>query len=261
MIYTINKTTQIDLIFKEDETVNIDIQKDSEGTLSLYAQGYGKVNLNITVNKNSNWKILWINNSDESLEIIENVNVLDHAHVKLIHGELSIGSHTKETKIHLLGEYSLVELTGAVLSFGKLSWLIQADHKAKNSEAHLNTNAIILDNGNLKLEVEGIIAKGYRGSKTHQMTRILNLGKQTKGIVFPKLLIDENDVEASHAASVGQANEEHIFYLQSRGLTYIEALRLMIMGYLAPVINEIEDKEIQENLMNKIEEKVNQYVH
>ena len=89
----------------------------------------------------------------------------------------------------------------------------------------------------------------------------MNLGQQTKGIVFPKLLIDENDVEASHAASVGQANEEHIFYLQSRGLTYIEALRLMIMGYLAPVISEIEDKEIQEELMKEIEAKVNEYVH
>lgn len=260
MNYSIDKDTQLDLKFKDKDALTIELSPNSSGTLTMNVEGSGAITIDINAQAHSHWKVLWINHSDGALDIIENVNVDEHADVRLIYGELSTGKHTKDTKVHLIGDHANVELIAAVLAFDELQWSMQADHKARNTEANLNTNAIILDDGKLRLDVEGKIAKGFIRSKTHQMSRILNLGKDTQGIVFPKLLIDENDVEASHAASVGQANDEHIFYLQSRGLTKLEALRLMIKGYLAPVIKEIDQIEIQEKLMEEIDKKVNDYV-
>ena len=49
------------------------------------------------------------------------------------------------------------------------------------------------------------------------------------------LCIDENDVQASHAAVVGKLNEEHIYYLLSRGLSLADARRLISLGYLKPI--------------------------
>ena len=51
----------------------------------------------------------------------------------------------------------------------------------------------------------------------------------------PILCIDENDVQASHAAVVGKLNEEHIYYLLSRGLSLADARRLISLGYLKPI--------------------------
>lgn len=260
MIYTIIDTQEMDLVLQDKESILIDLEKDKTGTLTLNVTGEGSVALEINAGSNSNWKVLWLNNSDQRLNIIETINLDTNADLRLIYGELSQGNHVKNTSIHLKGQGSSVELLAAVLAVDSLEWSMQADHKARHTEANLSTNAIILDNGHLRLDVEGKIDKGFSGSKTHQMTRILNLGKETSGIVFPKLLIDENDVEASHAASVGQADPEHIFYLQSRGLSKLEAMRLMIKGYLAPLLNEINKEDLKERLSKEIDEKVNAYV-
>ncbi|NLC64279.1 MAG: hypothetical protein GX753_01250 [Erysipelothrix sp.] len=82
------------------------------------------------------------------------------------------------------------------------------------------------------------------------------MGDESNAIVFPKLLIDENDVAASHAASVGRPNEEHIYYLQSRGLSKKDAMRLLLKGYLLPITEGIQDLKIKEALIEEIEMKV-----
>ena len=70
------------------------------------------------------------------------------------------------------------------------------------------------------------------------------------------MCIDENDVEASHAAVVGKINEEHIFYLCSRGLGEEEAKRLITLGYLNPIIAYFDDQRIKEDIANAIIKKV-----
>ena len=65
------------------------------------------------------------------------------------------------------------------------------------------------------------------------------LSPKARGDANPILLIDEDDVKAGHAASVGQVNAEQVYYLMSRGISKQEAERLIIHGFLAPVVSEI----------------------
>ncbi len=237
--------------------VVVEIPVECKGSLCLEVVGFGRLNLTIHARDNSDFKYLWINHSDESLEVVEEIKVYQGANLTASYGEMSVGNHSKNTCIHYIGENSQVELRGAVVSFDSLKWEITAHHQARRSKAFVNCNAIVLDDAKLHLEIAGKIDKGYSGSETHQMSRIMNLGLNSKGVVYPKLLIDENDVAASHAASVGQPNEEHIYYLQSRGLTRIESLKLITMGYLMPIVDGIDSLEIKEALEQEIKEKVN----
>ncbi|NLC04945.1 MAG: SufD family Fe-S cluster assembly protein, partial [Erysipelothrix sp.] len=66
----------------------------------------------------------------------------------------------------------------------------------------------------------------------------------------------ENDVEASHAASVGQPDPEAIYYLQSRGLTLEKTMEMITLGYLMPIVNVIENESIREELTETIHAKV-----
>ncbi|MBK2401860.1 MULTISPECIES: SufB/SufD family protein [unclassified Erysipelothrix] len=240
-----------------EEKVSITIPKRATGTLYIIAKGQGSLDLTLHVSEQANFKYLWINQSDEALEVNEHIKLYEHAHLIANYGEMSQGNHQKYTHIEYLGLGSHCEFKGAVIAFNKLKWTVKADHQARKSYAMVECNAIVLNKGSLNLEVIGSIAKGNSGSETHQMSRIMNLGEDVHGVVYPMLLIDENDVAASHAASVGQPNEEHIYYLQSRGLTREDALRLIIMGYLMPIVDAIDDETIQTQLKEEITEKVN----
>ena len=72
----------------------------------------------------------------------------------------------------------------------------------------------------------------------------------------PILKIDENDVEASHAATVGKVSEEHLFYLCSRGITKDDAKRLITLGYLNPIIKYFGEDEIASSIENVIQRRV-----
>ena len=74
------------------------------------------------------------------------------------------------------------------------------------------------------------------------------LSPKARGDANPILLIDEDDVKAGHAASVGQVNAEQVYYLMSRGITKQNAERLIIHGFLAPVVSEIPIEAVREQL-------------
>ena len=74
----------------------------------------------------------------------------------------------------------------------------------------------------------------------NQNNRIINLGNN-KSEILPNLYIDCSDVEASHAALIDRFTFEEIFYLQSRGINYNDALKLLIKGFL---LSDISDKDL-----------------
>ncbi len=244
------------LDLKQNEQYTLLFEENSKGSLFLETDGKGQVDIDYDFEPYSDWNILVLNRSNSTLIINENINLKEHAILSMNYGELSYGKHTKKSIINFLGFKSKADFNAAILSFDSIKWDIIAHHQAKSSVANVNNHAIVLKNAALDLDIIGKIDNGFSGSETHQMTRIMNLGDGLNTIVHPQLLIEENDVAASHAASVGQANEEHIYYLQSRGLSKQESLKLIVLGYLMPIVNLIPEKENQEILAKEIESKV-----
>ncbi|HEY0827950.1 MAG TPA: SufD family Fe-S cluster assembly protein, partial [Bacilli bacterium] len=74
----------------------------------------------------------------------------------------------------------------------------------------------------------------------------------------PMLLIDEDEVKAGHAASVGQVNQEQIHYMMSRGITRGQAMKLLIYGFLAPVVTQIPIAKLEDQLKSLVERKLGQ---
>jgi Fe-S cluster assembly protein SufD len=61
----------------------------------------------------------------------------------------------------------------------------------------------------------------------------------------PQLEIYADDVKCSHGATVGQLDDDALFYLQSRGLDYVTARDLLIYGFAAEVLTHIDDAALQ----------------
>ena len=103
----------------------------------------------------------------------------------------------------------------------------------------------------------GKVVKGAHGSTNKQNSKIIVFDETSKANISPYLFIDEYDVVASHAAAVGKVNEDHLYYMTSRGLTPETARQYITLGYLLPVLNYFEDEAVKSRITSMLERRVN----
>ena len=96
-------------------------------------------------------------------------------------------------------------------------------------------NGVAKDKAVLNFHAVGKTERGAYGANSQQQSRILTLSDECKGEADPVLLIEENDVNAGHAASIGKVDADDLYYLESRGLSEHDAQVLLTRGFLLPV--------------------------
>ena len=87
------------------------------------------------------------------------------------------------------------------------------------------------------------IVKGARNTNTFFREDALLLSGNAKAEAVPSLEIDENEVKAGHASTVGPVDPEMLFYLLSRGITQKIARKLIVQGYIDVVSRQLPEKE------------------
>ncbi|MBI2558057.1 Fe-S cluster assembly protein SufD [Candidatus Woesearchaeota archaeon] len=155
---------------------------------------------------------------------------------------------------HFNGQGSRCSNIGIFLGKGKE----HIDFTTNMHHNNLNTTNDVLVDGILKDEsssvYRGLIKIPKEGQKTNSYlaNHILKLGDKTLANSIPSLKIDANDVKASHGATIGQIDEEHLFYLMSRGMSRAEAEKLIVEGFFEPVIQKIPSEELKEKIREMV---------
>ena len=154
------------------------------------------------------------------------------------------------------GSHSQIKVVG--LSMGKQIQGIdtRVTNFGRNSVGHILQHGVILDRGTLTFNGIGQIMRGAKGADAQQESRVLMLSDRARSDANPILLIEENDVTAGHAASIGQVDPEDMYYLMSRGLDETTAKRLVIRGFLGAVVTEIPIKAVRDEFISIIERKL-----
>ena len=99
-----------------------------------------------------------------------------------------------------------------------------------------------------------LIRKEAEGTDTYELNRNLVLTDGARADSVPNLEIETGEIEgAGHAAATGRFDDEQLFYLQARGIPEIEARRLVVRGFFAELIQQIDVPEIREHLFESIE--------
>ena len=129
------------------------------------------------------------------------------------------------------------------------------EHNAKNSEGYIEHYGVANNESALIFEGIGQINKGMKQSIARQQNHGIVLGEKARLDANPFLLIDEYDVEASHGAAIGKIDDEELYYLMSRGLDEKAAQRLIINGFLSPVMNLLETDTLKDMFLKRVEEK------
>lgn len=174
-------------------------------------------------------------------------------------GVMNEGNVIADFDSDLYGDGSHADMKVVALSSGKQVQGIdtRVTNYGRHSIGNILQHGVILEKGTLTFNGIGHIIKGAKGADAQQESRVLMLSDKARSDANPILLIDENDVTAGHAASIGQVDPEDMYYLMSRGLDKATAERLVVRGFLGAVITEIPVKEARQEMIDGIEEKLN----
>lgn len=92
------------------------------------------------------------------------------------------------------------------------------------------------------------------GTDTYEMNRNLVLTDGARVDSVPNLEIETGEIAgAGHASATGRFDDEQLFYLMSRGIPQVDARRLVIRGFFAELVQQIELPDVEERLLTKIE--------
>lgn len=175
-------------------------------------------------------------------------------------GVMNDGDIIADFDSDLVGKGAHSEIKVVAISAGRQTQVIdtRVTNIAPYSIGHILQHGVIRERGTLTFNGIGHIIKGAKGADAQQESRVLMLSDKARGDANPILLIDENEVTAGHAASVGRVDPDEMYYLMSRGLHKEEAERLVIRGFLGSVITAIPVKAVRQELVEVIEGKLNE---
>ncbi|MCH4354626.1 Fe-S cluster assembly protein SufD [Staphylococcus sp. HMSC068D03] len=174
-------------------------------------------------------------------------------------GLMNEGNQIIDNTTNLVGDRSTSELKSVVVGTGdqKINLTSKIVQYGKETNGYILKHGVMRENASSVFNGIGYIKHGGTKSIANQESRVLMLSENARGDANPILLIDEDDVEAGHAASVGRVDPEQLYYLMSRGISQKEAERLVIHGFLDPVVRELPIKDVKRQLREVIELKVN----
>ena len=225
-----------DILFKslpESNDFSIDVDRDSNITISFLAKKVpGQYKMTVNVKGNSKVEAYFADFSVQKVHFSFVGNLLEND--ATLNWHLSSLSASKDNK----------------------TFDISVNHIAPRTYARMDNYGVCKDDAKLVFSGISSINNGSKGSKTHQNSKIMVFDALSNGIAKPILKIDENDIEASHAAVVGKINDEHLFYLTSRGLSEEAAKQLITFGYLKPIMNGFIEEEIKEEISSLIERRM-----
>ncbi len=112
--------------------------------------------------------------------------------------------------------------------------------------------------GSSRASFEGLIQIDPGAQQTHTYLQIHSMMLSPKARIdaIPSVLVSADDVSASHGGTVGELDEDAIFYMQSRGLDRPAAVRVIVEGFFEPLIAELQDEPLQELVRAKIASKL-----
>ncbi len=180
--------------------------------------------------------------------------------IRWVVGEMNAGNAMADTASILQGNGADSDAKVICVGAGgqHMNLTTRAVHIGQFSTSDMVTRAVMREDATAIINGITKIEKGASGTNGQQTEKVLMLSPKARGDANPILLIDEDDVQAGHAASVGQVNPEQIFYLMSRGIARGEAERLIVYGFLAPVISEIPNDRLRDWLQSLAERKLGQ---
>jgi Fe-S cluster assembly protein SufD len=161
---------------------------------------------------------------------------------RVLHGEASFGGRLVKTRVDcaLEGSGAEAHLEGLYFPCGGQHMDIRSvqRHTAPHASSRAYYKGAVRDDGRAVFQGLIEVSPGAAGTDAFLTNRNLVLNDGARSDSIPSLKIGNNDVKCSHGSTTGRIDEDHLFYLESRGLTVGEAKEMIVTGYFEDLLGD-----------------------
>ena len=152
-----------------------------------------------------------------------------------------------EVNVELCGPGAEAHLKGLYLCGAdeKVRFKVVMHHRAPGCKSTQLFNGIAGGEAEVRFDGTIVVAPDAQQTEAYQENHNIVLTESAKVVTKPQLEIYADDVKCSHGATVGQLNQDEIFYMRSRGIPEREAKTLQMISFLSPVIPQGREEEIE----------------
>ncbi len=266
------ETLDVDTIFDfAEETLvaqNLYIILDEGAELSLIRRNHSKGavrslhldHIFIYASKNAKLDLTEIENTNDLTERISQTNVyqMEGSDVNIKNFSLRSARTRNNYSCHLIGEEANLNLGGLVLNDGKnhVDNFSYIAHEVPNCTSNELFKYILQDNSYGVFAGRILVAKDAQKTEAYQNNRNLLLSPSARMQAKPQLEIYADDVKCSHGMTTGQLDSDALFYMRQRGISLVEAKRLLSIAFADDVLKMLPNERLQENVLKIISEQL-----
>lgn len=245
---------QIDIVANKDINIVIEYNSNTNkrcfhsGIIKTFARNKSKVNVTI---------INFLNDLSDNLENVENT-IEDES--KVYHTIIDIGAKNSISNYYsnVAGKQAVNNLKTIYLGQGSqlkdLNYIVELTGKQSNVD--IDVQGALKDKSIKHFKGTIDFKQGCSKAKGNENEYCMLLSDEAESTSLPMLLCTEDDVEGNHSTASGKVDESSVFYIMSRGLSYEEAVKLLVKANFNKILEGINDKEIESKIISEIDRRL-----
>lgn len=245
---------QIDVVASKNINVIVEYKSETEkkcfhsGIIRATAKDGAKINITV---------VNLLNDESDSFESFENSI---EKNSKVYHKLIDIGAKNSVSNYYsnVTGDMAENDVKTIYLGQGSqvkdLNYIVHL--RGKQTNVDIDAQGALKDNSKKNFKGTIDFKKGCKKAKGNENEYCMLLSDKAKSIALPMLLCTEDDVEGNHSTASGKVDESSVFYIMSRGLSYKEAVRLLVKANFNKIIEGINNEDVREEILQEIDERL-----
>lgn len=250
----VNLINQIEIVATGDTNVIIEYKSQTtqkclhNGIIRTIAKENAKLNVTI---------VNLLNEESDNFEAIENRL---EKNSKVNYTIIDIGGKTSVSNYYsnVIGENADNDLKSIYLGIGEQRKDINYIAELRGTKTNIDIDVQGALKDEAKKNFKGTIdfKKGSKKAKGNENEYCMLLSDKAKSIALPMLLCTEEDVEGNHSTASGKVDEKQLFYIMTRGISYKEAVKLIVKSKFNKIIERILDEELKNEILSEIDKRL-----
>lgn len=235
-----------------DSEVSFTAEENSSITVYELHRSNSAVKLSFDIGKNASVKLVQLLNPTEKLRHETFANCSKGGKFQIMTIMTGNGDIYSDNRTELEGDSSSINAEVAYLGKNSqtIDYNIAVNHWGKDTHSEINAAGALMDSAKKVFRGTIDFKTGSSDSKGSENETVIMLGDDVVNKTVPLILCSEENVEGSHGATIGELDDDTLFYFESRGIGREEAERIMAYAALKRLIRLSGDKEFAEQAQN-----------
>ena len=237
-----------------DSEVSFTAEENSSITVYELHRSNSAVKLSFDIGKNASVKLVQLLNPTEKLRHETFANCSKGGKFQIMTIMTGDGNIYSDNRTELEGDSSSINVEVAYLGKNSqtIDYNIAVNHWGKDTHSGINAAGALMDSAKKVFRGTSDFKTGSSDSKGSENETVIMLGDDVVNKTVPLILCSEENVEGSHGATIGELDDDTLFYFESRGIGREEAERIMAYAALKRLIRLSDDKAFAEQAQNAL---------